>query len=48
MVFDEKVREDDIRDAGREVARWIWSDLDAPRRVFDRVQRAFARGRRHR
>ncbi|WP_051683824.1 hypothetical protein [Blastococcus sp. URHD0036] len=45
-VFDEKQREDAIRDAGREVARWIWSDLGAPRAVGDRLRRAFARGRR--
>lgn len=46
-VFVEKIREDALRDAGREVARWVWADLDVPRRIGDRLQRAFARGRRH-
>lgn len=46
-VFDEKIREDALRDAGREVARWIWADLDVPRRIGDRLHRAFARGSRH-
>ncbi|WP_409332239.1 hypothetical protein [Trujillonella humicola] len=45
-VFTEKIREDDVRDAGREVARWIWADLDRPQRIDDRLRRAFARGRR--
>ena len=45
-VFVEKCREDDIRDVGREVARWVWADLDVPRRIGDRLHRAFARGRR--
>jgi hypothetical protein len=45
-VFEEKQREDAIRDVGREVARWIWSDLGVPRTVGDRLRRAFARGRR--
>jgi hypothetical protein len=45
-VFEEKLREDAIRDIGREVARWTWSELGAPRTVGDRLLRAFARGRR--
>ncbi len=45
-VFDEKIREDEIRDAGREMARWTWPDLAAPRLVGDRLRRAFSRGRR--
>ncbi len=45
-VFDEEIREDELRDSGREVARWIWSDLDRPQVVGDRLRRAFARGRR--
>ncbi|MGY1772943.1 hypothetical protein [Blastococcus sp. SYSU D00813] len=47
-VFAEKLREDDVRDTGREVARWVWADLDRPQRVGDRLLRAFARGRRRR
>ncbi|MGY1741564.1 MULTISPECIES: type IV toxin-antitoxin system AbiEi family antitoxin domain-containing protein [unclassified Blastococcus] len=45
-VFVEKIREDEIRDADRQVTRWIWADLDVPQRVGDRLRRAFARGRR--
>lgn len=43
-VYEEKLREDDIRDTGRQVARWTWGDLDRPRVVGDRLRRAFARG----
>lgn len=47
-VFDEKVREDRLRDAGWEVARWIWSELDEFRPVAARVRRAFGRAARRR
>ena len=43
VVFDEKVREDLIRDCGLQVARWIWRDLYRPGVIPDRVLRAFAR-----
>jgi hypothetical protein len=42
-VFEEKLREDEIRDRGWKVARWIWRDLDTPQVVDDRLRRAFAR-----
>jgi hypothetical protein len=42
-VFEEKVREDAIRDHGLKVARWIWREIDAPLVVADRLRRAFAR-----
>jgi hypothetical protein len=42
-VFEEKLREDEIRDAGWKVARWTWADLDRPRVIRDRLLRAFAR-----
>jgi hypothetical protein len=42
-VFEEKLREDRIRDGGWKVVRWTWADLDRPRVVGDRLQRAFAR-----
>ena len=42
-VFEEKVREDAIRDGGWKVARWIWRELDTPLVVRDRLRRAFAR-----
>ena len=45
-VFREKVREDRVRDLGSEVVRWIWSDLQQPQALADRLQRALTRGRR--
>jgi hypothetical protein len=45
-VFEEKRREDELRDHRWEVARWIWADLDRPGVVGLRIRRAFARGRR--
>jgi hypothetical protein len=46
VVFDEKLREDEIRDEGWGVVRWTWGDLAVPGRVGDRVGRALARGAR--
>lgn len=45
-VFEEKRREDELRDHRWEVARWIWDDLDHPSTVEQRIRRAFARGER--
>jgi hypothetical protein len=45
-VFDEKVREDEMRDVGWQMARWTWSELSRPRAFENRLRRAFARGRR--
>jgi hypothetical protein len=45
-VFEEKRREDELRDVGWEIARWTWVDIDTPRAVGDRLQRAFLRGGR--
>ncbi|MPY81610.1 MAG: DUF559 domain-containing protein, partial [Actinophytocola sp.] len=43
-LFREKQREDALRDLGYEVVRWTWWDIErAPRRVVERVQRAFRR-----
>lgn len=42
-VFDEKRREDAIRDAGWQVARWTWADLDVRGLVAARMQRALDR-----
>lgn len=47
-VFDEKVREDRLRDTGWEVVRWVWSELEDFRPVAARVRRAFARAARRR
>jgi hypothetical protein len=43
-VFEEKRREDAIRDEGRRVVRWTWSDLDHLDRLGQRVRRARDRG----
>ncbi|QCQ91864.1 hypothetical protein [Rhodococcus sp. SGAir0479] len=42
-VFAEKTREDRIRDAGWEVARWTWRDLDRPDVIGQRIRRAMQR-----
>jgi hypothetical protein len=44
VVFEEKKREDAIRDLGWKVVRWLWEDLYRPGVLRDRIQRAFARG----
>ncbi|MGO1974158.1 MAG: type IV toxin-antitoxin system AbiEi family antitoxin domain-containing protein [Propionibacteriaceae bacterium] len=46
VLFEEKRREDAIRDLGWQVVRWTWPDLATPRALHDRVQRAFARSSR--
>ncbi|TFV69004.1 hypothetical protein E4P39_21865 [Blastococcus sp. CT_GayMR19] len=46
-VFEEKRREDAIRDEGWDVVRWTWTDLNDPQRLGERVQRARSRGSRH-
>ncbi len=45
VLFDEKLREDAIRDQGKQMARWIWGDLYPPLDLKARLERAFARGR---
>lgn len=45
-VFHEKVREDEVRDLGHEVVRWINADLRNPALLRDRILRAHARGER--
>ena len=44
-LWNEKLREDLLRDLGWQVVRWIWADLDDPRAWFARLDRAVARGR---
>ena len=46
VVFDEKRREDEIREHAWEVARWTWQDLRTPLVIERRLRRAFSRGRR--
>lgn len=43
VVYREKVREDLLRDLGWQVVRWIWSDLDRPELIVERLGRAFRR-----
>jgi len=47
-VFEEKRREDAIRDLDWEVARWTWGDLAVPSQIGARVERARTRGARRR
>jgi hypothetical protein len=47
-VFEEKRREDAIRDEGWEVVRWTWADLTTLDRLGERVRRAQERGSRRR
>lgn len=42
-VFEEKRREDALRDEGLKVARWVWAELDPFDAPAARVRRAFAR-----
>ena len=44
-IYQEKLREDRIRDAGIQVVRWTWDDLQHPAEVAARIVRAFDRGR---
>ena len=43
VIFDEKVREDELRDLGLQVVRWLWNDLGRDGVLRERVLRAFAR-----
>ena len=45
-VFEEKRREDAIRDAGWIVIRWIWQELSHPELIIERWHRALARAAR--
>ena len=45
VLFAEKRREDDIRNDGAEVVRWIWSELDGhDRTIRGRFEAAFDAG----
>jgi len=46
VLFEEKRREDALRDLGWQIVRWIWADLLQPEPLLERLRRAFARGRR--
>ncbi len=47
-VFQEKAREDRIRDAGLQVVRWTWDELDRPKDLAARIRRTLDRGLRSR
>jgi len=42
-VFDEKLRQDAIRDAGYEVVRWTWAELERFDVVTERLRQAARR-----
>jgi hypothetical protein len=44
VVFEEKRREDALRDLGWQIVRWIWDDLYHPEELRRRLERAFERG----
>ena len=46
VLFEEKQREDRLRDSGWQIVRWVWADLYAPAPLLERLRRAFLRGRR--
>lgn len=48
VLFQEKLREDALRDAGYEVVRLSWADLRDPDGVRRRIRAAIARSRRRR
>ena len=46
VLFEEKLREDRLRDLGWQIVRWVWADLMDPVDLLARLERAFARSRR--
>lgn len=46
VLFEEKLREDAVRDSDRQVVRWTWDDLYTKGVLPGRLLRAFARHRR--
>jgi len=43
VLWNEKLREDAVRDANWSMVRWIWADLDHPTEVIARLRRALGR-----
>ena len=43
VIFEEKLREDALRDLGSQVVRWQWRDLYRRGSLRERVLRTFAR-----
>lgn len=48
VLWDEKEREDRLRDLGWQIVRWIWADLQKLPQLQRRLERAFRRGSRTR
>ncbi|QBJ95969.1 hypothetical protein ERC79_08280 [Rhodococcus sp. ABRD24] len=46
VVWAEKQREDAIRDAGWQVARWTWDELETPHVIVDRITEKFELARK--
>ena len=42
VVFQEKRREDALRDNGARVVRWVWEELDRPDEIAQRIRRGLA------
>lgn len=47
-VFEEKLREDRLRDLGWQIVRWTWAELAHPQAIADRFARAIERGSKSR
>lgn len=45
-IVDEKRREDRIRELGRGMSRWVWSDLHSPAATCQRIRAAMEQSRR--
>jgi hypothetical protein len=43
VLWEEKRREDALRDTGASVVRWVWDEIPTFDPVADRIRRAFAR-----
>ncbi|WP_286930748.1 MULTISPECIES: type IV toxin-antitoxin system AbiEi family antitoxin domain-containing protein [Aeromicrobium] len=46
VIVDEKRREDRIRDLGRGMSRWVWSDLYSPSATCQRIRTSLEQSRR--
>ncbi|WP_124710407.1 type IV toxin-antitoxin system AbiEi family antitoxin domain-containing protein [Gordonia insulae] len=46
VLYEEKLREDALRDLGYGIVRWCWQDLVHPERLHTKVKRALERARR--
>ncbi len=48
-VVRAKLREDELRDLGHDMIRWVWADLERPQQLYPRIRAALERStRRHR